>query len=72
MPLRNAFTQIPNEVKVGDEFVYVIKALVTHTGVRFYRCAWEFDHVPQGAKISGKEKVHQLFYPVKHIDEDTL
>jgi len=54
MKLVNAYTVHPEDIKSGDEMLFVVKALVTRPGVyRLYRCPWEGteEDVPQGARV---------------------
>ena len=48
MSIKNAYTTSPQDVKVGDQFLFVLKAIVIdEEHFRVYRCRWE----PPGSPI---------------------
>ena len=54
MTVKNAYTISPQNIEPGDEFLFVVKAMVRHDGTfKVYRCLWHpFDEgVPQGNPI---------------------
>lgn len=66
MTIKNAYTESPSNVKPGDEFLFVIKAMVLTDGeVRFYRCPWPTPtysiDVPQGDRIYGDSILQDVF-----------
>lgn len=62
MKVKNPYTTSPSEVEVGDEFVFVIKAIVTDKEhYRLYRCAHHHAIIPEGSKIYGNSIVDDIF-----------
>lgn len=62
MSLKNAYSTSPDEVEVGDEFVFLIKAIVIDKDhYRLYRCAFHHAIVPEGSKIYGDSIVNDIF-----------
>ena len=53
MTIKNAYTVIPGEIEPGDEFIFIIKAMVQHDGTfKVYRCLWTpKDHNPYDGEI---------------------
>ena len=59
MTLINAYTVQPDDIKPGDEMLFVVKAMVGpkdsdgKLSYRLYRCDWKGteDDIPQGARI---------------------
>ena len=48
----DAYTISPGEIRQGDIMVFVVKAIVVRDGVyRLYRCQFDGDDVPQGARV---------------------
>ena len=42
MQVKNAYTESPADVEPGDQFLFVIKAIVTvHGKYKLYRCPWQ-------------------------------
>ena len=42
MRVKNAYTESHEDVEPGDQFLFVLKAIVTHEGTyRVYRCPWQ-------------------------------
>jgi len=53
MTIKNAYSEIPNNVKPGDQFLFVIKAMVLTNGeVRFYRCQWNPEGYWDGREVN--------------------
>jgi len=72
MSIVNAYRVAPDEIKPGDEMLFVVKALVLHIGsagkvrYRIYRCPWgdsAAEGVPQGSPVLHQAEVCQAFFP---------
>ena len=69
--IKNAYTVTGNDIEQGDEFLFVVKAMVGYVDdkgrphYRMYRCPWEGDEgdIPQGAQIDMSERVDQALFP---------
>lgn len=62
---KNFYTTSPDDVQPGDEFVCAIKAIVTETGVRLYRCEYPEDlPMPQGTRVPGECDFSTTLFPV--------
>lgn len=65
MAIVNAYTVRPDEIKVGDEMLFVVKAMVGYIDdqgrprYRLYRCPWDGDDIPQGSRIDETMRVDQ-------------
>ena len=61
MKVKNAYTENPADVEPGDQFLFVIKAIVTSEGTyRIYRCPWQ----------SGVKLLYESIDPQEILDED--
>jgi len=78
MTLINAYTVQPNDIKPGDEMLFVVKAMVGYRDhndgklfYHLYRCRWEGDEndIPQGDRIYGNEEAicRQLFSSLARV-----
>lgn len=70
MTLKNAYTVRPDEIHRGDEFCFVIKALITreYNGkiyYRIYRCPFEGEEAPDGDEINPEfhEQIVDAIFP---------
>ena len=71
MALVNAHTVLPNEIKPGDEMLFVVKAMVGYIDnqgqprYRLYRCRWDGDenNIPQGDRIDETMRVDRALFP---------
>ena len=74
MKVKNAYTESYLEVEPGDQFLFVIKAIVHHDGTyTCYRCEWQpgilsqnpkdipEEDIPQGQKLFGDSIVNNIF-----------
>ena len=60
----DAYTISPSQIESGDIMLFVIKAMVVQPGVyRLYRCPYDGDDIPQGARIFDEEAVCQELFP---------
>ena len=66
MALKNAYTIKPYDVQPGDEFLFVVKAMIMHDKTyRLYRCLYKHGDIPQGDKIiSNAEEIAESLFPV--------
>jgi len=68
MPVVNAYTVVPAEIKQGDEMYFVVKALVLRKEsdgtclYRLYRCAYNGEPL-QGSQIMNQAEVCEVLFP---------
>lgn len=73
MQLVDAYTVSPQDIKVGDVMVFVVKAIVLRRDAddklryRIYRCGWEGTEIPQGSQVANMEEVAEAFFPTLAI-----
>ena len=69
--LINAYSIAPNDIRVGDEMCFIVKAMVIGSTdekliYRLYRCAWDgsIEDVPQGSGLFDDDgKVCEAVFP---------
>ena len=67
----NAYSVVPNEIKPGDEMLFVVKAVVSWKDedgcprYRIYKCPWEGaeQDIPQGSHVSDHKAACKMFFP---------
>lgn len=71
MTVKNAYTVAPDEVEMGDKFLFIVKLMVGHYErngkpvYRMYRCPWEGDEndLPQGDQVDMTKRVDKALFP---------
>jgi len=69
MRLVNAYTVRPDDIRIRDVMLTIVKAMVVRPGIyRLYRCPYPptllyNKEIPQGSRISNEQEVCQALFP---------